>query len=177
MTAFLEEHGDKGAAVFRFEWKRHKRILQTRKKSWHQPKKMVPQEFCARVYREDDMAAEDFSSITSREANPNPVATEQATDGKESLRDEFLVATLEKGVRYSVAVDSKTIKPDGQVQTTQETKHFQLISVAHSRSRPKGLAVADTSDHLELRAHLALQVIVGEQWVPLAPSLYTINII
>jgi len=165
LTAFLKQHQDRGAAVFRFEWKRYKRLLQTRAKSRWQSKKMPTHEFNARVYREDDMAVDDFSLITSREANPDPVATEAVESGKQALRDEFLVATLEKGVRYSVAFDADTIGPDGNVRKVEEAKHFQLVSIAHSRSRPKGLAVADPNDHLELKAHLALEVIFAEPWV------------
>ena len=63
---FVKRYGERGEAVFRYEWRSAKRIVQAQRKNrWH-PSKLKMSEVLARVYREDERAEEDFSSICSR---------------------------------------------------------------------------------------------------------------
>ena len=123
MMEFVEAYGAESRAVFRFEWKRYKRILQTQTRYRWAPKKMTTPEYHEVLYREDAKAAEDFSTICTRELPADPIETD-AVSGKEALRDEWLVATLQKGVHHSVARDEKLIGPDGAVKTEERVTHF-----------------------------------------------------
>ena len=92
----------------------------------------------ARVYREDEAAEEDLSLIVSREQPPDPIETDSVS-GKEILRDEWLVSTLEKGGHYSVDAEERHLGPSGEVERITVTKHFQVIDMAHGSSRPRAL--------------------------------------
>ena len=165
MRDFIAKHGDLGKQVFRFEFRRYKRLLQTKKRYKWRPMKMSTPEFYARVYREDDMAAEDFTSICRRESPVDPVEKDAFT-GRDALRDEYLVSVLEKGKQYSVTQQIKRAGPDGTPVVEEKAVHFTLLETSHGSHRPKMLATSEQGDNVAMAAHLALQVLLAEPWVP-----------
>ena len=73
-NGFVEKYGATGIAVFRFEWRRYKRLLQTRReRQWFPVRNMTNRRVAERVYREDEKAMEDFSSICTREQPVDPL--------------------------------------------------------------------------------------------------------
>ena len=120
------------------------------------------------MYREDESAAQDFSSICSREAPSDPIERDSVCQAT-GLRDEYLVAVLENGHHYSVSQDTSRIAPDGTTVKEEKTVHFQVLDTAHGRHRPKQMAVTTPHENLAQSAHLAIQVIPEDRWVPEPP--------
>ena len=168
MKAFIEKHGHRGVQVFRFEWRRYKRLLQTRARYKWVPRKMETDEFFARVYREDDMAADSFCSICRREDPVDPVEKD-SVNNQDLLRDEYLRSTLEKGKHLSVTQEIKRVGPDGKPVVEEKAVHFTLLETSYGSHRPKQLAVSTGADTTAIAAHLGLQVILEERWVPDPP--------
>ena len=84
---------------------------------------MKPLAAYARIYREDDKAAEHFASIVSREA-PAPSTTPDAIEGNEALRNEYLANTLKVGTTYSVTTEVSHVEPNGAARKAEERAFF-----------------------------------------------------
>jgi len=162
---FVEEYGDRGSDVFRYEWRCAKRIVQTSANNrWHpvmEPMSVV----LSRVYREDERAEEDFSAICNREA-PRNLIDHDAVSGKEALRNEYLITVLNPTKNYSMRRSVNRIDEAGQPTATEEHVHFRLIGLAHGNRRPKRLIGADPDGSPQHEASLALLVVFQDRWVP-----------
>ena len=118
----------------------------------------------ARVYREDSRAEEDFSLICRREAARQ--VEHDALDGKEALRNEYLISTLEIDGHDSLAEPRQQIGEDGAMRRVDEPRHFVVLDTAHGNRRPKVMPTAESPDALAARAALALQVMHQERFEP-----------
>jgi hypothetical protein len=63
---FLEDHGEQGANVFRFEWFSFKRVLPTHQLKKWAPVRMNDSEFFKRLYKLDD-SGDDWNAILLEE--------------------------------------------------------------------------------------------------------------
>ena len=112
--------GEKGKAVVRFEWRNWKRVLQTRRRALYQNKRMKDRAVFERVYRMDEMAEVDWSSITKLVRGPGQgpppaplepeTASVRASDG---LHIEYLVSVMSASSWYSVDVPATGLDAEG----------------------------------------------------------------
>ena len=116
---FMARYGDRGARVLNFEIKNWKRILQVKKKNLWRKVLMPKKAAFARIYREDEKAREDFTLIAHREEPAISVLPDEI-DGKEALRNEYLVVTTRVGTTYSVQTETSTMQPDGTAGKAKE---------------------------------------------------------
>ena len=155
--AFAEAHGERGAAVVRFEWRAWKRILQVDPRRRWYPMKIPAADAGARVYREDKRAQDNWEVICRRQAVSCPVIPEKV-DGKEALRNEFLVSTLETNSFYSVSTPDPRMAAEGGAPVAQVASHFQLLEKSYGNRRPDYMSVADPGAAVALQAGLAFLV-------------------
>ena len=132
----IRSYGEPGKAVFRFCWRTWSSILQaTPRRRWDLVK-LPPSAVFRRVYREDDKAHEDWSSIVATRPVNHGVASE-SLNAKGAVQREWLVAVLKPSSTFSV--DSLVHAPgeDGRLEEGVRTRYFEVLDVVTSRNRPK----------------------------------------
>ncbi len=72
--SIIRDHGARGKAVFDYEWRHWKRVLQTDRKKYSFGVKMKASRIFDRIYRVDEMSYDDWSSVVSR----NPAVPKRA---------------------------------------------------------------------------------------------------
>ena len=154
----MKKHKAQGDAVVRFEFRNWKRILQTKGKVPWRPVRMSSRAAMARIYREDEKAVEDFTSVAHREDAPSNLSPD-AVSGKEQLRNEWLVAVVKEGTHYSLGASVSTMQPDGSVKKEEQLAFFQLIATAHGNHRPKTMTATDPDEDVARNAALAFQIV------------------
>ena len=125
VKAFMAKHGRRGRRVVRFEYRRFKRILQAKARHKWRGVHMSTSAVYARVYREDERAADDFSTIVNRQDAPSLIKPDSVS-GKEALRNEYLVSVMQEGVHYSVGTNTSEIQADGSVKHVVQPSFFPL---------------------------------------------------
>ena len=155
---FAEEHGERGHAVVRFEFRAWKRILQTSERRYWFPVKMSPEAVYARVYREDDRAREDFSCICSRQPPVLSIDPEDV-DGRDALRNEYLVSVTRNSETYSVSESAPAEPAAGGDPAPENATRFVLLEKAYGNRRPDFMSVADPGADVALQASLAMLVV------------------
>jgi len=156
---FIEQHGARGEAVVRFEWRAGKRILQTTERRRWYPVKDSADAVVARVYREDDRAQQDFAVICARVEISCKVEPEKV-DGKSALQHEYLVSTIKPNGVYSITPPQPTIDvTPGVPPAADHNTYFHLLETAHGRHRPDFMSVADPGADVALQAGMAMLVV------------------
>ena len=124
LETFLGKYGVQGRRVLRFEFHAWKRILQVRpSKQWQPPKQLKAREALSRIYREDEMAEQDWSAICKTAPAHERGESEKQSD-EVALANEYLVATLQRNQVYSVTAPKVELNPDGQSHAVQGTTFF-----------------------------------------------------
>jgi len=118
----------------------------------------TPAAVFARIYREDERAEEEFSTIVHRQPAPSTVKPD-AVSGKEALRNEYLVSVLKEGTHYALGTNTSVMGADGTVKQDVQFEFFQLINTAHGQHRPRRMTATDPDDDVAHNASLALQVV------------------
>ena len=114
LNDFVETHGIRGRRVLRYEFHSWKRILQIRTdRQWNMPKEFTERAALDRIYREDDMAEEDWSSAVSTAPAHEKAQAEKKSE-ETNLANEYLVAVMERNAFYSVDVPRMEVDPDGR---------------------------------------------------------------
>ena len=160
---FLIRMGNKGKRVLRYEWKQWSRVLQTKRRSLWRKKHMSPTRVFERVYRMDAMAEENWESVAATipapGQGPNPdVAAYQRPTESGPLRVEYLLDVLRTQTWYQVEVPVERQDEHGAIVHTKERRHFQLLYMTSSRSRPKLMPTIESWTDTALRKQLALNV-------------------
>jgi len=138
LKGFVAQHGPRAAQVLRFEWQHWKRIIQTRASHKWRGVRSPADKVIARVYREDDMADQDWGSVVTRlppERRPEKPVPAEGYE-QEAAQREWLLATVDKNAVYEVEHPAQQPAPDGGVQEVQKTDIFEVVNVAHAKSRP-----------------------------------------
>ena len=162
---FVARYGTRGRDVFSYEWRSAKRILQTKFKRRWMPVQRKMSEVLAAVYRESERAEQDFSAICSRQQPACPI-DHDSVNGKEELRNEYLVHMLKPATHYSVHGDHTSINPDGSTETERKYVHFRLIETAHGNERPKRSLAGVPGGSVAHEAPMALLVVFEDRWAP-----------
>ena len=114
LNDFVETHGIRGRRALRYEFHSWKRILQIRTdRQWKPPKEFTERAALDRIYREDDMAEEDWSSAVSTAPAHEKAQAEKKSE-ETNLANEYLVAVMERNAFYSVDVPRMEVDPDGR---------------------------------------------------------------
>jgi len=164
--AFIRKYKERGKAVIRFEWARYKRVLQRRGRRFFKNKQMKAAPFFARIYREDDMAQEDWTQILERLPVDRPVEPDSTNDRKDVLMREWIVASLEQNHHYSIDVEKQEPDETGAPQDVTEQVHFKVIDLAYGQHRPKLMHTFQSAEDPALVADLALNVAMFDEWKP-----------
>ena len=164
-THLLKKYGARAKRVVRHDWRAWSRILQTRAAHRWSPKRMKPQAVYRRLYREDEMAREDWGAIVKRVQTHNTVATDKF-DEKGSVQREYLLAVLKPEGVYSVQHQAQEAQPDGGVADVERTTHFKVLDVVHSRSRPKLMPTVFSADEVVETSALVYYMQMFEIWSP-----------
>ena len=149
--------GDEGKMVIRFEWRLWKRILQTAFKTRFLPKRMAATAALHRIYHDDDLSAQDWSTILNLEQPTRPVVSEDA-DNLTQLQTEYLAGTLVKNNFYAVPKPAEVVEEDGRRVQRDEVEFFQVLNITSAHSRPKVMHTFASADDVALYARLALEV-------------------
>lgn len=158
-NALIRKYGKRGDAVIRNDWRGWKRVLQVQRKLRWRPVRMTDKTFLRRVYREDSMAEQDWSTIICKQETPGRPHLEPLNDSLQWLHNEYMLAIFDSGSRYSVDVPADVIGADGDLQRGVETRHFHLLQIAHGNHRPKVMPCVDASANLQMVCPLAFEVI------------------
>ena len=158
-------HGERGKGVVRFEWRSFKRILQTEERRQWYPVRATTSEVYERVYREDDRARDDFSTICSRQPPACPIQPE-AVSGQEALRNEYLVSVMEEHTVYSVSQPRPAASAAPAGEPAEDVTYFQLLEMSHGSRRPLFDSLRDPGADVALQAGLALLVVVLKPRAP-----------
>jgi len=148
IRAFIREHKERGKAVVRYEWGHVKRILQVhRKRRWRQ-KRITLRNLLRRVYREDDMARENWSSVLSRVPLERPAEAPKTTRIGQ-MQNEFLAATLVPNTHYRVDHQITARNEAGLEVAVDSSTFFTVVNATSSKSNRKFMHTVQTADDTE----------------------------
>ena len=108
----VNTYGPAGEAVLRCDWRDWKRIVQTSAKRPWDPVDWTAQKVIDRVYRQDEMAQEDFSQICQRIGPDRPVQRDTISSS-DAVRNEYLHVVLTPGHHYSVGAVPRDAAAEG----------------------------------------------------------------
>ena len=165
--------GPKGAAVFRFEWRRFKRVLRPDKRRSGQPIRCTTKRFFRRLYCLDvpDVARGDWSQLmSSHRSDPLPKTSMQ------QCHEEYISTVLEPGSYYSVPKRTTEVDESGYEEERDVPQYFQVLSVYRPGSRPKLVPTWQDSDHVLKTTRLACSVLFLEKWMDRFDSISVYNV-
>ena len=97
------------------------------RKNVGETKRIATKEALSRIYREDEDAQAEFSTICQRCGPDRPVVTDPPSN-REALRYEYLASVLATGQHYSVTRSVPAMNAAGEPVEVMETKHMQLLA-------------------------------------------------
>ena len=134
---WVTKRGKRGRDVFRFEWRKHKRVLQFRSKPRFQPCKLPHHRFYRKLYRLD-APSDDWGVLrtgaTSRGSSGGGPPGGGGGDDRAQLEYEYLEAVLQAEKAYSCKID---VADPATREGTQEEIFFQVIGSHTAQSKPK----------------------------------------
>lgn len=162
----LLAEGDAGKKVLRFEWRNWTRVLQTHPKKFWRPVRMNAKQVFERVYHMDAKAEENWSSVCAivRPPGQGPIpkdlrVLECLDDAQQSvLRIEYLHAVLAPRQWYQIEIPVSGMDENGSAVERLELKHFQLLSMASTKSRPKLMPTIQSHQDPIVISKLALNI-------------------
>jgi len=163
IRGFIRKDKERAATVVRFEYKHFLRILQTaRSKRWRNTK-MTVRTAMKRVYREDSMAMDNWSSIMNRVPLENPVVSESPSNN-ERMDYEFLQAVLVPQYNYFVDHKVERVGGDGQVGAERVRDYFAVNNVAAGNRKVHAMHTFDSADEVRNYASFAVEVQPLSRW-------------
>ncbi|CAK0904653.1 unnamed protein product, partial [Prorocentrum cordatum] len=154
---FIRTHGEPGKDVFCFEWRCWTRILQTSPATPFRRVKIKRKAAFDRIYRSDDMAAEDWSGTCSR-SSPFPAPLPLKTTNARQVQLEYITSVLAPLQWFVVQRQSRAIGPDGAAVTETVRDCFQVLRLQSSRSRAHLMPTADSHLHPEALPVVAVNI-------------------
>ena len=127
------------------------------RKKWETPK-FTPKAFFARMYRQDEKAAENWTSIVTRQVPPRPVIP-LATSNQEQMQNEYIRAQLSVGNHYVIPC-TQPVGADGGVRPGEAVDpfYFEVLNMQHGTSRTHTMHTVESADDLSLTAPLAVEI-------------------
>jgi len=162
--SFARKHGEVGKAILRFEWNHVGRILQaSRKHRWRSRRLKFPA-LLKRVYREDQKACENWSSILRRVPLERPAEVAEPTNNREVLEKEYLASVLVPARNFAVDHGVTNRREDGtQVQEVQRD-FFTVVNVAHSKAKRSTMHTVEKASEQESTQPFAMEVQLMDRW-------------
>ena len=162
MNAFKKRYGARGREVIRYEWTNYKRLLRPAGPRQWRPVKMPVEAFYRRVYREDDAAELNWSSLASKPPPKRPVQHDQPSN-VERLNNEYIMALVEAGNHYSVSAPPPAPPAaDEEVVPAGQAVHFKLVNTVTSQARPHTMPTVCSADEVENCAAVAFEIVKEE---------------
>ena len=159
LKEFRKVYGPEAKGVIRFEWRNYKRLLQPAGPKQWRPRKLTSAQFFAKMYREDEDAELNWSSIAFRQPAERPVVTEESND-KQKLFDEYVLSQVAPGTNYSIKAPVPRVQEDGQTTLQPGEVFFKLINAVHGNSRPHIMPTVESADDIQLIAPVAFEVLM-----------------
>jgi len=155
--SFLDQYGERGRKVFRFEWRFWKRLLNTSLKNRWVGRKWKPMAVLKRIYREDAFSQQNWQAIAFKMGSVGQPVRERVTVD-DQVRDEYLKSTFEHGRYYSVPTQETTIDEEGHAVDETAEAYFNVVDVVHASSRPHLMPTVESASDPVLTKHLTLNV-------------------
>ena len=118
-----------------------------------------------RVYREDTMAKENWSSIVSRVPLDRPVEVQDATN-REQMDREYLQVVLKPRDKFCVDHNVTTKKDDSSEETTQARDYFHVINVSADKHKLHAMHTFDLADEPQCNQGYTIEVQCMDRWQP-----------
>jgi len=154
---FVRKHGGRGIDVVRFEWKRYKRILQTKWASRWTPALMKPEAVFDRIYHDDAKSQEDWGMVVTPEVPQRPVQTEN-NEGRAGCETEYLHSVFERHGIFGIPQRQEFIGEDGRQHVEQDMQIVQVLHTRGGHSRPHVMPTFENADMPYLTASLSLEL-------------------
>ena len=155
--------GKRGRAVVRYEFKNWLRVLQPNKKTMWRIRRMKTASAIKRIYREDQMADEDWSSVAERIPPDRPVPPTDAST-RESLEKEYLHAVLQPLQYYAVEAPKTQQNEAGREETVSQTCYFQVLAAMTGKNKEKTMHTVQSADDPTQRGDLIIHVLFLDKW-------------
>ena len=91
-------------------------------------------------------------------APPKADPVDKVTSDLHGLRVEYLKDVLKPLEHFSVDLPRAGLDAEGRPMESFEKKHFQILSITHSQSRPELMPTIESHDDVSLRSRLALNI-------------------
>ena len=160
---FIRTRGAAGNAVVRFEWLNYGRVVQTSLKHRYRPKRMKVRDLMRRVYREDDMAKESWSSIMTRIPEGRPVDVDTG-NAEVQLQNEYLNTVLVPNANFGLYKTVNRANEDGTTTEVRQREYFTVINTMGTKHRLKMMHTFASADDVAQNAPFAMEVQLFERW-------------
>ena len=110
--------------MFRYEWRRFKRVLQVHHKKRHHPQKLTNQMFFRRLYRLE-RGEEDWEGLIGDSGGPS---SRSRVDEADAMKYEYLRSVLKPQQFYSIELTRQEVQADGSVVDVTEEVMWQVLS-------------------------------------------------
>ena len=159
---FVEDYGEYGRDVFRFEWQNFKRLLRPTKRREFIPVKVRDQPFFEQVYclsPPDPAWSNLVGTVGSRSGPPPP------DDSVTKMRTEYLKTVIAADNYYSVDLTEAQLAEDGSAVEYEVKTYFQVIHLYKDGHRPTVVQTHDDDELLQRGAACAVNIQYLEPWV------------
>lgn len=139
--SFIIRHKRAGRRILRFEWYNLTRVLQTGKQKRWKPVKMKLRSFFARIYRQDDMASDDWSSFLAK-LKPGCVPSAEVPKERwvEELAREYLGALFQPLCYYTYPTTQESMDGSGALVQQTTTRAVQVLRINTGSRRTHTIA-------------------------------------
>ena len=165
LRAFARKWGKRGRAVLRFEYRNWTRVLQTNNKHPWRSRRMAVERIYKRLYREDEKADENWTSIATKMPLERPVPP-MPSDEREGLEREYLQAVLVPLQYYAVDTTRERMRDDGELERAPERRYFQVLGAQTGKSKERTMHTVQSADDICQRSGLILHILFLDRWRP-----------
>ena len=159
----LNTYGEKGAKVFKYEWRNFKRVLQPSMKNKWRNVRMTDGKFYNKLYRLDEVADEDNWDDAFRDVGSGP-NQRPPPDSATKVKSQYLVSVYKEKSFYSFPTSRSEVAGDGQLHDVAETVYFQVLGVYSPQGRMQRIASAHEETDVLSTARTAICAQYLEKW-------------
>ena len=159
----ISSYGENGANVFRYEWRKFKRVLQPTSKHRWRGVRMTDAIFYNNLYRLDPTADDDNwdKAFAGSGSGPGPRPPDNATT---AVKVQYLQHVYKDKAYYSYPLTRTEVGGDGQPSETVDAVYFQVLAVISSQGRAQRVASAHETEDVLSTARVALCLQYLETW-------------
>ena len=118
-----------------------------------------------RLYREDEKADENWTSIATKMPLERPVPP-MPSDEREGLEREYLQAVLVPLQYYAVDTTRERMRDDGELERAPERRYFQVLGAQTGKSKERTMHTVQSADDICQRSGLILHILFLDRWRP-----------